>query len=118
MFLGTAAVEEEARWCLWLTWQLYFLSAVVKVVAAIEAAHLFGWDKISVALRSLHCEWRAARIAFEADNKRDDDRDGVSDVDVMDGRGLVSRRLLVLLKSLILRLWYVCMSLSLLALAT
>lgn len=77
----------------------FFGGVFMTVVAAAEAAHLFGWEKISFALHKLHCEWRTARIAFERDNCRDDDNDGVRDVDRMDARQLASRRLLVLCKS-------------------
>jgi hypothetical protein len=77
----------------------FFGGVFMTVVAAVEAAHLFGWDKISIALRKLHCEWRSARIAFEEDNRRDDDRDGVRDVDEMDARALATRRFLVLTRS-------------------
>jgi hypothetical protein len=77
----------------------FFGGVFMTVVAAIEAAHLFGWEKISAAVRKLHGEWRAARLAFEADNRADDDRDGVRDVDEMDARALATRRLLVLSRS-------------------
>lgn len=77
----------------------FFGGVFMTVVAAAEAAHLFGWEKISFALHKLHCEWRTARIAFEHDNRRDDDHDGVRDVDEMDACQLATRRLLVLCKS-------------------
>lgn len=77
----------------------FFGGVFMTVVAAAEAAHLFGWEKISFSLHKLNCEWRAARIAFERDNRRDDDHDGVRDVDRMDARQLASRRLLILCKS-------------------
>lgn len=69
------------------------------LIAAIEAAHLFGWEKIDMAVKKLATEWRAARRAFERDNRIDADRDGIADVDELDATSLARRRFVVLTRS-------------------
>lgn len=74
----------------------FFGGVFVTTIAAIEAANLFGADKIQTAFRQLHREWSAARLAFELDNKIDADGDGIRDVDELDKHELATRRLIVL----------------------
>lgn len=74
----------------------FFGGVFVTTISALEAANLFGRDKIQLAFSQLHREWRAARLAFEKDNKIDADGDGRSDVDDLAKHELATRRLIVL----------------------
>lgn len=48
---------------------IFFGGVFMTLVASFEAAHIFGWDRIQVAVRALYTEWTKARLAFERDNK-------------------------------------------------
>jgi hypothetical protein len=69
------------------------------LLAAAEAAHLFGSDKIVVAFKQLALEWRKAHKAFERDGLLDDNRDGIPDVNQLGVQDLAIRRFTVLCRS-------------------
>jgi len=48
---------------------VFFGGVYMTLIASLEAAHLFGWDRIKVAFAALYVEWVRARAAFERDNK-------------------------------------------------
>lgn len=48
---------------------VFFGGVYMTLVASFEAAHIFGWDRIKVAVAALYHEWTKARAAFERDNK-------------------------------------------------
>jgi hypothetical protein len=77
----------------------FFGGVFLTLIAAGEAAYLFGWAKISASLLQLQRGWRAARVAFKRDNLRDEDGNGVADVDEMSAQQLATRRFLVLSRS-------------------
>jgi len=60
--------------------------------AAIEAARLTGWVATSQAISDLFCEACSIREEMIADNKKDDDGDGIPDVDQIDGKALLMRK--------------------------
>lgn len=97
-FLAKHHAQYSLQACYGLS--LCFFGAVfATTIAAIEAANMFGADKIQAAFRQLHREWSAARAAFELDNQVDADGDGVRDVDQLDNHQLATRRLAVLAAS-------------------
>jgi hypothetical protein len=69
------------------------------LLAAAEAAHLFGSDKIIVAFQRLALEWQKARTAFERDGLLDDNQDGIPDVNQLGAQDLAIRRFTVLCRS-------------------
>lgn len=48
---------------------VFFGGVYMTLVASFEAAHIFGWANIKMAVRALYYEWGKARAAFERDNK-------------------------------------------------
>lgn len=48
---------------------VFFGGIYMTLVASVEAAHQFGWDRIKFAGNALYHEWTKARAAFERDNK-------------------------------------------------
>lgn len=48
---------------------VFFGGIFMTLVASVEAAHQFGWDRIKRAATALYHEWTKARAAFERDNK-------------------------------------------------
>jgi hypothetical protein len=77
----------------------FFGGVFMTLIAATEAARLFGWDKIRVSLLQLQREGCAARLAFERDNKKDEDLNGVADINELSAQQLATRRFLVLTRS-------------------
>jgi hypothetical protein len=69
------------------------------LLAAGEAAHLFGSDKIMVAIGRLASEWQNAHRAFERDGNIDENRDGIPDIQQLDVHDLALRRFTVLCRS-------------------
>lgn len=78
---------------------VFFGGVFMTLVSAIEAGQIFGWPKIARSLKALRRQWKEASVAFERDNQRDDDGDGVRDVDSLSTQELAARRFAVLLRA-------------------
>lgn len=48
---------------------VFFGGVFMTLIAAFEAAHQFGWDRIKLSFTALYREWTKARAAFQRDNK-------------------------------------------------
>lgn len=78
---------------------VFFGGVYMTLVASLEAAHQFGWDRIKAASHAFYQEWKNARAAFERDNQVDANFDGVADVDQLAAKDLAARRMMVLTRS-------------------
>ncbi|GMH51443.1 hypothetical protein TL16_g01012 [Triparma laevis f. inornata] len=67
-------------------------------LAAYEAFKVNGWDRTRGALVDLHETWKEFQSANSIDDKKDDDNDGISDVDQISSTELVTRKVKLFLK--------------------
>ena len=70
----------------------FFGGTYAVLFAAIEAARLSGWESSYIALCDLASEANAILAESAKDDKKDDDGDGVSDVDQLDAKALLLRK--------------------------
>uniref|UniRef100_A0A7S0T5G8 Uncharacterized protein n=1 Tax=Erythrolobus madagascarensis TaxID=708628 RepID=A0A7S0T5G8_9RHOD len=78
---------------------VFFGGTFAVLIQAIEAARLFGFEKVFTSLKALAQEFSAARKAYERDDMVDADKDGVADVKQMDKKQLAARKLGVILRA-------------------
>ena len=64
----------------------------VASIAAIEAFRMTGWESTKAALLDVGEEMKRVQIANDADNKKDDDGNGIADVDEMEPADLLQRK--------------------------
>jgi len=64
-------------------------------IAAVEAFRMCGWEQTKAALMDVAEEAKAIQAANEVDNKRDDDGNGVPDVDEISASELLQRKMMV-----------------------
>ncbi len=68
-------------------------------LAAIEAFRMTGWEKLSNCMGDLWDDWKAMSQENKLDDARDDNADGIADVEQMDAQTLVSHKMLLLLRT-------------------
>mmetsp|Transcript_4600 Transcript_4600/g.7913 ORF Transcript_4600/g.7913 Transcript_4600/m.7913 type:complete len:331 (-) Transcript_4600:515-1507(-) len=71
----------------------FFGGTFVVTIAAAEAWRASGWSTTKTALKILWDEWNNFREKSHEDDDRDDDGDGIPDVQQVDGARLASRKL-------------------------
>lgn len=64
----------------------------VASIAAIEAFRMAGWESTKASLRDIGEEMERVKLANDADNKKDDDGNGISDVDELPASELFQRK--------------------------
>ncbi len=69
-------------------------------MAAVEAARLSGWDKIRQSVSVLHANWTVVHTQNLIDNAKDDDSNGVPDVNELSRKELFTRKWKLLLRTL------------------
>ena len=69
------------------------------VLAAYEAFKISGWDTCRAAVGDLYSQFQTYRSASKVDDEKDDDNDGVADVDQIGAKDLVARKLGLALRS-------------------
>ena len=62
-------------------------------IAAIEAFRMCGWEQTKAALMDVADDFSAIAAANEVDNKKDDDGNGIADVDECTPQELLNRKL-------------------------
>mmetsp|Transcript_32079 Transcript_32079/g.125033 ORF Transcript_32079/g.125033 Transcript_32079/m.125033 type:complete len:326 (-) Transcript_32079:1987-2964(-) len=77
----------------------FFGGTYMMVISAVEAFRLFGFETVRANVMALHSNFRAALDAFRKDNQRDENRDGIADVQQMEAQELLSRRVAIFFKS-------------------
>eukprot|EP00188_Purpureofilum_apyrenoidigerum_P001065 Plantae.Rhodophyta-Purpureofilum_apyrenoidigerum.ctg1545.p1 GENE.Plantae.Rhodophyta-Purpureofilum_apyrenoidigerum.ctg1545~~Plantae.Rhodophyta-Purpureofilum_apyrenoidigerum.ctg1545.p1 ORF type:complete len:334 (-),score=53.54 Plantae.Rhodophyta-Purpureofilum_apyrenoidigerum.ctg1545:935-1936(-) len=77
----------------------FFGGTYMMLTSALEAFKLFGFDKVKRNLQALQINFIRAQDALRKDNTVDSNHDGVVDVQQLDGRALLSRRVGIFFKS-------------------
>jgi len=72
---------------------IFFGGYFVLTIAAFEAFRLAGWDSFADSLQKLCANYRKFRAGNEADDKRDDDGDGIDDVLQISTKNLITRKI-------------------------
>lgn len=70
------------------------------LIAAVEAIKLCGYDKIHACVLQLWESYKAARDASLKDDQRDDNNDGIADVNQITKSELISRKILVVMTAI------------------
>merc|ERR1719195_342349 len=70
------------------------------VIAAAEAWNVAGGEYAQKSLRTMYTQFKAVREANKKDDKKDDDGDGIADVDQIDGDVLVKRKMHLFMTSI------------------
>lgn len=74
----------------------YFMT----LIAVAEAFRITGWDNMMKQFRTLYDNWNHLRSASKDDDKKDDNNDGIPDVEQIDAQSLLIRKVrLFLIKS-------------------
>jgi hypothetical protein len=68
-------------------------------LAAAEAFRVSGGERVNLAIQDLYSDFLLVSKQIKADSKKDDDADGVADVDQISAEKLISRRVLIVLKN-------------------
>lgn len=71
----------------------FFGGSFPVAIAAAEAFRVSGWDRLVTCVTDINEDFQLLLKANEEDDKKDDDKDGVADVDQMDSRTLLSRKI-------------------------
>lgn len=71
----------------------FFGGTYAASITAMEAARVCGWERTKTALLSLYEDVTEIQKINDADNKKDDDGDGVADVDQMTAQQLATRKM-------------------------
>jgi hypothetical protein len=77
----------------------FFGGSYLVLIAAAEAIRLSVWERLSTAVRVLYKNYCIAWEANKKDNDRDDDNDGVADVDQISSQQLFTRKMYLVAKS-------------------
>lgn len=93
-----ANLPMELLVALWGLTLCFFGGTFSLTLAAYEAFKISGWDVSRAALTDLYEEMDRYLRASVEDDKRDDDGDGIADVEQIDSKELVKRKLALVLK--------------------
>lgn len=77
----------------------FFGGSYLVLIAAAEAIRLSVWERLSTAVKILYKNYCIAWEANRKDNERDDDNDGVADVDQISSQQLFTRKVYLIAKS-------------------
>lgn len=78
---------------------VYFGGTYVSTIAAVEAFRQCGWQRTETHVKVLMENYRAAKVESAKDDARDDDGDGIPDIQQISNNDLYRRKLLLLAKS-------------------
>lgn len=78
----------------------FFGGSYLTLIAAIEAIRLSVWDRLSKSIRVLWKNYCIAQEANKKDDERDDDGDGIADVDQISNSELFTRKVYVFAKAI------------------
>jgi hypothetical protein len=78
----------------------FFGGSYLTLIAAVEAVRLSVWDRLYAALQVLYKNYKLAQEANKKDNQRDDDNDGIADVDQVSNSELFTRKVYVLAQAI------------------
>merc|ERR1719195_338970 len=70
------------------------------VIAAAEAWNIAGGEYAQKSLRHIYQQFKVVRVANKADDKKDDDGDGIADVDQIEANVLVKRKMHLFMTSI------------------
>ena len=79
---------------------VFFGGTYITTIAAWEAFKMCGYDKTRACIEKLYASYTVAKAASDKDDLKDDDGDGVPDVQQIDAKTLVQRKATLLLKTL------------------
>mmetsp|Transcript_37058 Transcript_37058/g.44800 ORF Transcript_37058/g.44800 Transcript_37058/m.44800 type:complete len:351 (-) Transcript_37058:231-1283(-) len=77
----------------------FFGGQYATLIAAVETFRIAGWDPTKAAIMELLEEHKAIAAANKDDNDKDDDGNGVKDVDELEADKLLMRKTVMILKS-------------------
>mmetsp|Transcript_13582 Transcript_13582/g.31924 ORF Transcript_13582/g.31924 Transcript_13582/m.31924 type:complete len:354 (-) Transcript_13582:266-1327(-) len=77
----------------------FFGGSFPSAIAALETFRISGGDRVMSCLRDLWTDFLAVREANKEDDKKDDDGDGVADVDQVSKKELLTRKIGMVLRS-------------------
>lgn len=77
----------------------FFGGSYMTLIAAVEAYRMTGWQSTHQCILDLYTDLQKVLIANQKDDTRDDDNDGVPDVQQIDAKDLVTRKTLLFLKT-------------------
>eukprot|EP00457_Paulinella_chromatophora_P006523 gb/GEZN01006541.1/.p1 GENE.gb/GEZN01006541.1/~~gb/GEZN01006541.1/.p1 ORF type:complete len:341 (+),score=36.66 gb/GEZN01006541.1/:161-1183(+) len=72
---------------------MFFGGSFVTTIACFEAVRMAGWTQISTAVTSLWEDYKKVKAASDKDDSRDDDNDGIADVQQISKQQLISRKM-------------------------
>ena len=78
----------------------FFGGTYVASIAAIEAFRQLGWEKVYAEICIVQAQWAKVEKANAKDDERDDDGDGIADVDQMEGAQLAQRKLALVMTTI------------------
>ena len=79
---------------------VFFGGTYITTIAAWEAFKMCGYDKTRACVEKLYESYKVAKAASDKDDLKDDDNDGIPDVQQIDAKTLVQRKATLMLKTL------------------
>jgi len=77
----------------------FFGGSYMTLIAAVEAYRMTGWESTHQCVLDLYTDLQKVLIANQKDDSRDDNNDGVPDVQQIDAKDLITRKTLLFLKT-------------------
>jgi len=92
-------LPDELEWAVFGVWLCFFGGVYPVLVLTVETFLMTGWDQTSAAILELYNQFLIVQEASKKDDERDDDGDGIRDVDQRSGKENFTHKMDLFLKT-------------------